>query len=124
VFLVLVFCSVLCLCRSPIPPSQITNRSTTLIGLPSLAGLRELSLHQPYIHCETLFEPFHPLDQPLPSQTVSFCLTRLPIVATDSNTTTADTHVDGDPFTEDPGVDNDEHSELPDPPPRQRRLFN
>jgi hypothetical protein len=43
----LVFCSVLCLCRSSIPPSQITNRSTTLIGLPSLAALRELSLHQP-----------------------------------------------------------------------------
>jgi hypothetical protein len=47
VFLVLVFCSVLYLCRSPIPPCQITNRSTTLIGLPSLAALRELSLRQP-----------------------------------------------------------------------------
>jgi hypothetical protein len=47
VFLVLVFCSVLCLCRSPIPPSPITNWSTTLIGLRSLAALRELSLCQP-----------------------------------------------------------------------------
>jgi hypothetical protein len=34
--------------------------------------------------------------------------TRLPIAVTDPNATTADTHVDGDPFTEDPGVDNDE----------------
>jgi hypothetical protein len=49
--------------------------------------------------------------------------TRLPIVATDPNAAAADTHVDGDPFTEDPGVDNDEHSELPDPP-CQRRPFN
>jgi hypothetical protein len=46
--------------------------------------------------------------------------TRLPIAATDPNATTADTHVDGDPFAEDLGVDNDEHSELPDPPPHQR----
>jgi hypothetical protein len=30
----------------------------------------------------------------------------------------------GDPFTEDLGVDNDEHSELPDPPPRPRQPFN
>jgi hypothetical protein len=36
--------------------------------------------------------------------------TRLPIAATNPNATTADTHVDGDPFAEDPGVDNDEHS--------------
>jgi hypothetical protein len=51
--------------------------------------------------------------------------TRLPIVATDPNAAAAaDTHIDGDPFTEDPGVDNDEHSELPDPPPRQHRPFN
>jgi hypothetical protein len=50
--------------------------------------------------------------------------TRLPIVATDPNVAATDTHVDGDPFAEDPGVDNDEHSELPDPPPRQRRPFN
>jgi hypothetical protein len=50
--------------------------------------------------------------------------TRLPIVVTDPNATTADTHVDGDPFAEDPGVDNDEHSELPDPPPCQHRPFN
>jgi hypothetical protein len=50
--------------------------------------------------------------------------TRLSIVATDPNATAADTHADSDPFTEDPGVDNDEHSELPDPPPRQRRPFN
>jgi hypothetical protein len=50
--------------------------------------------------------------------------TWLPIVATDTNAAAADTHVYGDPFTEDPGVDNDEHSELPDPPPRQRRPFN
>jgi hypothetical protein len=46
--------------------------------------------------------------------------TRLPIVATDPNIAA----VDGDPFAEDPGVDNDEHSELPDPPPHQRRPFN
>jgi hypothetical protein len=45
--------------------------------------------------------------------------TRLPIAATDPNAAPTDTHVNGDPFTEDPGVDNDEHSELPDPPPRQ-----
>jgi hypothetical protein len=45
-------------------------------------------------------------------------------VAIDPNATTADTHVDSDPFAEDPVVDNDEHSELPDPPPCQRRPFN
>jgi hypothetical protein len=50
--------------------------------------------------------------------------TRLSIVATDPNAAAADTHVDGDPFAEDPGVDNDEHSELPDPPPHPRRPFN
>jgi hypothetical protein len=50
--------------------------------------------------------------------------TRLPIAATDPNAAAADTHVDGDPFAEDPKVDNDEHSELPNPPPRQRRPFN
>jgi hypothetical protein len=50
--------------------------------------------------------------------------TQLPIAATDPNATAADTHVDGDPFTKDPGVNNDEHSELPDPPPGQRRSFN
>jgi Tfp pilus assembly protein PilO len=50
--------------------------------------------------------------------------TQLPIAATDPNATTADTHVDADPFAEDSGVDNDEHSELPDPPPRQHRSFN
>jgi hypothetical protein len=50
--------------------------------------------------------------------------TQLPIVATDPNAIAADTHVDGDPFAEDPGVDNDEHSELPDPPPCQCRPFN
>jgi Tfp pilus assembly protein PilO len=50
--------------------------------------------------------------------------TRLPIVATDPNVAAdpnaaaAVTHVDGDPFAEDPRVDNDEHSELPNPPPR------
>jgi hypothetical protein len=50
--------------------------------------------------------------------------TRLPIAATNPNAIAADTHADGDPFAEDPGVDNDEHFELPDPPPRQRRPFN
>jgi hypothetical protein len=50
--------------------------------------------------------------------------TQLPIAPTDPNATAADTHVDGDPFAEDLGVDNDEHSELSDPPPRQRRPFN
>jgi hypothetical protein len=50
--------------------------------------------------------------------------TRLPIATTDPNAAAADTHVDGDPFVEDPGVDNDEHSELTDPPSRQCRPFN
>jgi hypothetical protein len=50
--------------------------------------------------------------------------TRLPIAVTNPNATTVDTHVDGDPFIEDPGVDNDEHSELPDPTPHPRRPFN
>jgi hypothetical protein len=50
--------------------------------------------------------------------------TRLPIAETDPNAAASDTHVDGDPFIEDPGVDNDEHSELPDPPPHQRQPFN
>jgi hypothetical protein len=50
--------------------------------------------------------------------------TRLPIAATDPNAAAADTHADDDPFDEDPGFDNDEHSELPDPPPHQRRPFN
>jgi hypothetical protein len=56
--------------------------------------------------------------------------TRLPIAATDPNVVAdpnaavADTHVDGDPFTEDPGVDSDEHSKLPDPPPRPHQPFN
>jgi Tfp pilus assembly protein PilO len=47
-----------------------------------------------------------------------------PNVATDPNAATADTHVAGDPFAKDPGVDNDEHSELPDPPPHPCRPFN
>jgi hypothetical protein len=50
--------------------------------------------------------------------------TRLPIAAIDPNAAVAETHVDGDPFAEDPGVDDDEHSELPDPPPLQCRPFN
>jgi hypothetical protein len=56
--------------------------------------------------------------------------TRLPIAATDPNVVAdpnvaaADTHVDGDPFAKDPGVGNDEHSELSDPPPHPRRPFN
>ena len=50
--------------------------------------------------------------------------TRLPITATDPNATAADTHADGDPFNEDPGVDNVEHSDLLDPPARQRLSFN
>jgi hypothetical protein len=50
--------------------------------------------------------------------------TRLPIAATDLNAIATDTHIDGDTFTEDAGVYNDEHSKLPDPPPRQRRPFN
>jgi hypothetical protein len=45
-------------------------------------------------------------------------------VATDPYAAVADTHVDGDPFAKDPGVDNDDHSELPDPPPCQCRPFN
>jgi hypothetical protein len=50
--------------------------------------------------------------------------TRLPITATDPNATATDTHVNGDQFAEDLRVDNDEHSELHYPPPRQRRPFN
>jgi hypothetical protein len=50
--------------------------------------------------------------------------TRQSIVATDPNAAAADTHIDGDLFAEDPGVDNDEHSELSDPPPHQHRPFN
>jgi hypothetical protein len=50
--------------------------------------------------------------------------TWLPIAATDPNATVADTHANGDPFAEDPRVDNDEHSELPDPPPSQHWPFN
>jgi hypothetical protein len=50
--------------------------------------------------------------------------TRLPIAATDPHAAAADTHVDGDQFTEDPGVDSDQHSELPDPSPHLRRPFN
>jgi hypothetical protein len=44
--------------------------------------------------------------------------TRLPIAATDLNAAAIDTHVDGDPFTEYLGIDNDEHSGLADRPPR------
>jgi hypothetical protein len=50
--------------------------------------------------------------------------TRLTIAATDPNAAAADTQVDDDLFTEDSGVDNDEHSELLDPPPRQCQPFN
>jgi hypothetical protein len=50
--------------------------------------------------------------------------TWMTIAVTDPKATTVDTHVDGDLFVEDLGADNDEHSELPDPPPRQRRPFN
>jgi hypothetical protein len=50
--------------------------------------------------------------------------TRLSITATDPNAAAADTHIDGDPFAEDLEVDNNENSELPDPPPRQHRPFN
>jgi hypothetical protein len=50
--------------------------------------------------------------------------TRLPIVATDPNAAAADTHINVDPFTEDPKVGNDEHSEFPNPPPRQHQPFN
>jgi hypothetical protein len=49
--------------------------------------------------------------------------TWLPIAATNANAAAADTHVDGDPFAEDPRVNNDEHFELPDPPPRPHRPF-
>jgi hypothetical protein len=50
--------------------------------------------------------------------------TRLPITTTDPNAAAADTHVDGDPFAEDPEVGDDEHYELPDPPLLRRRPFN
>jgi hypothetical protein len=45
-------------------------------------------------------------------------------VAANPNAATAATHVDNDPFAEDPRVDNDEHFELPDPPPHPRWPFN
>jgi hypothetical protein len=45
-------------------------------------------------------------------------------VAADLKATVAATHVDHDPFSEDPGVDNDEHFKLPNPPPHPRRPFN
>jgi hypothetical protein len=57
-------------------------------------------------------------------------VTRLPNAATDPNAAAdlnaaaATIHVDDDPFAKDPGVDNDEHFELPDPPPCPRRPFN
>jgi hypothetical protein len=47
-----------------------------------------------------------------------------PNVVADPNAAATDTHVDGDPFTEDPGVDNEEHSELPNPPPHPCRPLN
>jgi hypothetical protein len=47
-----------------------------------------------------------------------------PNVTADPNAAAAVTHVDGDPFAEDPRVDNDEHSEFPNPPPRTCRPFN
>jgi hypothetical protein len=47
-----------------------------------------------------------------------------PNVVADSNAVAAATHVDDDPFAEDPWVNNDEHFKLPDPPPRPRRPFN
>jgi hypothetical protein len=50
--------------------------------------------------------------------------TRLPIAVTGPNAAAADTHVDDNPFAEDLGVDDDEHSELPNPPPHQRQPFN
>jgi hypothetical protein len=50
--------------------------------------------------------------------------TWLSIAVIDPNAAAADTHVDSDLFTEDPGIDNDEHSELPGPPPRQHWPFN
>jgi phage shock protein A len=50
--------------------------------------------------------------------------TWLPIAVTDPNATATDTHVNGDPFAKDAEIDNDEHSELLDPPPCQRRPFN
>jgi hypothetical protein len=61
--------------------------------------------------------------------------TRLPNAATDPNVaadpnaiaaaaTAATTYVDDDPFAEDTGVDNDEHFNLPGPPPRPCRPFN
>jgi hypothetical protein len=56
--------------------------------------------------------------------------TKLPIAATDPNVAAdpnagaVDTHVDGDPFIVDLGVDNDEHYEIPDPPPHPSWHFN
>jgi Tfp pilus assembly protein PilO len=47
-----------------------------------------------------------------------------PNVAADLNAAAAATYVDDDPFSEDPGVDNDEHFELPSPPPCPCRPFN
>ena len=80
-------------------------------------------LHKSQASTETTLERMQRGIAPMADQ-VQALETRLPIAATDPNVVAADTHVDGDPFTEDPGVDDNEHSELPDPPPCPRRPFN
>jgi hypothetical protein len=75
-------------------------------------------LHKPQASTETTLEWMQHGIAAMADQVQALEI-RLPIAATNPNATAADTHVDGDPFTEDPGVDNDEHSELHDPPPRQ-----
>jgi hypothetical protein len=75
-------------------------------------------LHKPQASTETTLEWMQHGIAAMANQVQALEI-RLPIAATIPNATAADTHVDGDPFTEDPGVDNDEHSELHDPPPCQ-----
>jgi hypothetical protein len=80
-------------------------------------------LHKSQASTETTLEQMQRGIVAMPDR-VQALETQLPIAATNPNVAAADTHVDGDPFAEDPGFDNDEHSELPGPLPCQRRPFN
>jgi hypothetical protein len=80
-------------------------------------------LHKSQASTETTLEQMQRGIVAMPDR-VQALETQLPIAATNPNIAAADTHVDGDPFAEDPGFDNDEHSELPGPLPHQCRPFN
>jgi hypothetical protein len=88
----------------------------------TITSMNEI-LHKSQASTETTFQRMQHAIAAM-ADLVQVLKTRLPIAATDSNAKEADTHANSDPFTEDPWVDNDEHSELPDPPPRQHRPFN